>query len=442
MKALLICPADRPAVAALAEATPLALTPLLGKSLLEYWLEALVARGVRHVLVLACDRPDQIRRVVGDGTQWGLRLDLLPQARELSAAEARAKFRSGADTNWLAGDDVIIMETLPGQPDLPLFESYAGWFAAVQAWMPHAVTPARIGMHEREPGVWVGMHAQIAPTAKLIAPCWIGEHALVGPGAVIGPGAILDRCVVVERDARIAQSIVDPETFIGALISLERSLAGGNSVVNWQTGSCLRVPDAFLLCSLAGRQFERQASPLPARALALLAMVPTAPVAFVVMVLALLRGESPLRLRLGVRPRRGTRSAALDTFAYYELVGGANWLRRWPQFWSVARGDLAWFGNRPLRPTQALTLTNDFERLWLAAPAGLISLADAQGAPERVCPETCAHASYYAVNASARLRWFILHRSLVRASGAVPVWWGRKKEHAVPLPQFLPKEET
>jgi len=66
MKALLICPADRPGVELLAESTPLVLVPLLGKTLLDYWLDHLSGQGVKQVCVLATDRPDQLRAWLGD----------------------------------------------------------------------------------------------------------------------------------------------------------------------------------------------------------------------------------------------------------------------------------------------------------------------------------------------------------------------------------------
>lgn len=434
MKAILLCPAERPGVARLAENTPLAIVPLLGKSTLEYWLEALVARGVRHVLVLAADRPHQVRTVVGDGARWGVRLDLIAQSRELTANEARARF--GSD-----GDEVVVLDHLPQQPDLPLFDSYAGWFAALHAFLPRAVTPARIGAHEVQPGVWIGLHAQISPRARLHAPCWIGEHAVVSDDAVIGPHAILEDRVVVERGATVAQSIVGPETFVGELLSVRHSLAQGAMLVDWESGSCLHVPDAFFLCSLGERRFVHGTTGLVGRALAAAAMLATAPAALVIMLLSVLRGEPPLLLRLGVRPRPDARGGGMETFAYCELAGGRNWLRRWPQFWSVVRGDLTWVGNRPLRPTQALTLTNNFERLWLTAPVGLVSLADAYGCVDGLSDETCAHASYYAVNASRRLNCFVLLRTCFLAAASWPIRWTRRKPRAVALPQLVPKQE-
>lgn len=433
MKSLLICPADRPGVALLADTVPLAVAPLLGKSVIEYWLEALSARGVKHVTVLASDRPQLVRHLVGDGARWGLQLEVIPQSRELSVEEARA--RHASDTT-----EIILLNTLPGLPTHPLFESYEGWFAALQAYLPHAVSDTRIGMHEVQPGIWIGLHAQVDPTAQLHAPCWIGEHVLVSAGANIGPGAILEDRVVIEAGARVTQSVIGPETFVGELISVQHSLAQGSTLVNWMTDSCLHVPDAFFLCALGDRRFASSESGLAGRLLAVAALIATAPIALTMMFLSALRGENPLVLRLGVRPQRHVRASALRTFAYYELAGGSNWLKRWPQFWSVARGDLAWVGNRPLRPTQALGLGNDFERLWLTAPVGLVSLADANGCTDGLNDETCAHASYYAVNASARLNWFVLTHALFRAAQAWPIRWSRRKGATVPLPQLAPKQ--
>lgn len=437
MKAFLICPAERAPVSVLAETAPLVTVPLLGQCLLEYWLETLAARGVDEIVVLASDRPNDVRAVAGDGAKWGVKLEVRPQSRELGVEEARRRFaRDGEPV------EVILLDHLPGQPEKKLFSSYAAWFDAVLSWMSRAATPTRIGMREIHPGVWVGLHASIAATAQLHPPCWIGEHAVVGPNAVIGPGAILDDRVVVERGARIVQSIVGPETFVGEMSLVLHSLAQGATLLNWQNDSCLRVPDAFLLCSLESRRLRPAHASLPARAAALAAMAVTAPFAAAVMGLSLLRGESPLQLRLAVRGHPAARQPTGGTFAYYELTGARNWLRRWPQFWSVVRGDLAWFGNRPLRPTQALALQNEFERLWLSAAPGLISLADAHGCPEGVSDESCAHASYYAVNASRRLNWFILSRSFRRAVGTWPLLrWTRRKETPVALARLLPKQQ-
>jgi anti-anti-sigma factor len=235
MKALLICPGRRPAVALLAESGPLAVAPLLGQCLVEYWIEHLVTLGVREILIAPRDRAAQVRARVGDGARWGVPIAV--------AAE------DGALPDPLP-EVVERMDHLPGRAELPLFASYAAWFAGLQSWMPRAQALERIGQCEVQPGVWVGRRARIDPTAQLFAPCWIGNYAWVHAGAVIGPGAILEDGAVVAAGAHVAHSVIGPATFVGAQTRVENSLAHRHTLINWTTNSCLRVADAFWLSSL------------------------------------------------------------------------------------------------------------------------------------------------------------------------------------------------
>lgn len=441
MKAILICPADRPAVAQLSERTPLVAAPLLGRSVLEYWVEALATRGAKHVIILASDRPQAVRAVVGDGRRWGVRTDVIPTSREATPEEARAKYRTGEPAEWLADGDVTVADHLPDQPKLPLFESYAAWFSAARTWMPNSITPARIGAREVQPGIWVGLHAEIDPTARLTAPCWIGDFVRVGRHTQIGPGAIVDDRVVIDDGAKVVESCVGPDTYLGKFVSLEHSLTQGPKLISCRLNSVVLVPDAFLLGSLADRPTPTHRPNLVGRLAAAASLVVTSPFALLAILASLVRGEAPWQLRLGLRSQRGGRPLPQETFAYYELTGARNWLRRWPQFWSVARGDMTWIGNRPLRPTEAMALSNDFERLWLVAPVGLFSLGDARGCPEGVSDEACAHASYFAVNSSRGLTWYIVSRALVRAALVWPVRMHRQKDVPLQLEQLVPKQE-
>jgi len=262
MKALLICPDERTGVATLAEFVPLSNVSILGKTLVEYWLEHLAGLGAQEVLVLAADRPDQVRTGIGDGARWGLRVIVKPDKRERTLEEARAWHQASDPTSWLpAPDDVILMDNLPSLPQLPLFTSYADWFAAARALMPHALTPDRIGVRELKPGVWVGLNARVAAGAKLIAPSWIGDRAWIEAGATIGPYAVLEREVFIARGAEVSHSIIGPETFVGHFTEVRNSIAWGSTLVNWERDSCLKVPDAFLLCS---REPQRR-RPVPSK---------------------------------------------------------------------------------------------------------------------------------------------------------------------------------
>ncbi|MGH7996076.1 MAG: hypothetical protein ACREFX_06975 [Opitutaceae bacterium] len=266
MKSLLICPSIRPAVPVLADPAPLALAPVLGQTLLAVWIERLALLGVREVRIVAPDRPASIRKAVGDGSRWGLRIEVLAAGSEPTVGEAAARYRAAGERGWMDPPyDIALLDRLPGRPDLPLFTTYAAWFAAVLSWLPEAVTPARVRVCQPQPGVWIGRRAHIAASARLHAPCWIGDLAYVGPGAVVGPSVVLEDRSVVERGARVCASIVGPDTFVGRMTRVSDSLASGSMLTNWRSGSSLRVPDAFLLCSLARpRPAPQPALPAPA----------------------------------------------------------------------------------------------------------------------------------------------------------------------------------
>jgi lipopolysaccharide/colanic/teichoic acid biosynthesis glycosyltransferase len=102
-------------------------------------------------------------------------------------------------------------------------------------------------------------------------------------------------------------------------------------------------------------------------------------------------------------------AADIEAFTYRELSSGGRWLSRWPQLWSILKGDFAWVGNRPLGPAEAVELTSEFDRLWLAAPVGMISLAQVEGSFDAI--ETRAWASLYALQANWRLDLSILARA-------------------------------
>ena len=148
MKAILICPAERPAVAALSEVGPLAILPALGKPLIAYWIEQLAALEiVKDVRILAADRPEQVRAALGSGSRWGLRIEVVPEQRELTPAEAREKYRVNPSDGWVAAPhDVNVVEHFPGLPEQPLFTSYADWVAAVRDWIPRTDKTNRVGV--------------------------------------------------------------------------------------------------------------------------------------------------------------------------------------------------------------------------------------------------------------------------------------------------------
>ncbi|MFF5173562.1 glucose-1-phosphate thymidylyltransferase RfbA [Micromonospora sp. NPDC000089] len=80
------------------------LMPVFDKPMVYYPLSTLVMSGVREILVITTPEDQaQFERLLGDGSQWGLRLEYVTQARPEGIAQA---FVLGAD---FIGDDSVAL---------------------------------------------------------------------------------------------------------------------------------------------------------------------------------------------------------------------------------------------------------------------------------------------------------------------------------------------
>lgn len=78
--------------------------PVFDKPMIYYPLSTLVMSGIREILVITTpDDQDQFRRLLGDGSQFGLRLEYCAQPRPEGIAQA---FVLGAD---FIGDDSVAL---------------------------------------------------------------------------------------------------------------------------------------------------------------------------------------------------------------------------------------------------------------------------------------------------------------------------------------------
>src|SRR3954470_6112684 len=104
MKTILICPNQANGIPVLADTKPTASLPFLGESFLSYWLEYLANRKATEVRLVTSDDVDGIRRFLGNGSRWGVNLELFHEVRELSPAEARKRYRPVYENDWLPED--------------------------------------------------------------------------------------------------------------------------------------------------------------------------------------------------------------------------------------------------------------------------------------------------------------------------------------------------
>lgn len=402
MKGVLICPDARKEVAFMARLHPLALTPFLGKPLLDHVITSLAAAGINELSVIVSDRPDEVRRFVHDGQPWGITAEVVSEPRELTIDEARAKYVSG--DGWAKSPgDVVMLDQLPDKEHSPLFADYRDWLRVMKRELPY-LAKAHVGGRELSPGVWVGLNADVSASAVLSAPCWIGDHVWVQDNAHVGPNAYIEAGTMIDKGAIVEDSYVGSHTYVGQLTEIRKSFAIGNGLLNWATGSSLEIVDEFLLSDLKGRNTSKVGGSLLGRCIALALLVTTWPVIAVAWLKNLGSGKPLFEALTAVPAPRPAHRMNAPAVRYSRLNGFRGVWSRWPELVKIASGRFAWIGNRPVAPEAVAKLENEFEELWLDAPTGLYSLSDLNRCEDLLGDESKAHASFYAVQADAKLR--------------------------------------
>lgn len=217
--------------------------------------------------------------------------------------------------------------------------------------------------------------ASIDADANIKGPVLIGPGSMVEGGTELGPDTVLARNVIISRGAKVRNSLVMSNTFVGGQITLENSIAQGNSIqsLKWSVRTVLSATDA-LVTSLKSSQNVRTTviSRFLAGTLAVLALPPFACCVLMQIlsggqalwksenvVKAKLEGEDSL-VCLNVRLARNDERLLDRMVAFY---GGLL---------DIVQGRRSWLGMRPRKKSEWYALGKDWQTLFSKNPIGLL----------------------------------------------------------------------
>jgi glucose-1-phosphate thymidylyltransferase len=117
------------------------LVPVANKPILFYGLEAIADAGIKQVGIIVGDTAEEVRRAVGDGSDWGLSVTYLPQEAPLGLAHAVLIARD------FLGDDDFVMYL----GDNLLKQSLKDFVESFEDWRMRTRTPTLDGDGSDEP---------------------------------------------------------------------------------------------------------------------------------------------------------------------------------------------------------------------------------------------------------------------------------------------------
>lgn len=264
-----------------------AMLPLGDRPLLYRQLETLAELGCREIELFASHGLENIRRLVGSGERWGLKVNV-HAVRDFADARRRIVRLDLAENEsvWLVRADQWLPATaLPSPVDDAAWFSldtdgrvrWTGWaritgntraafLAGLEATdldisgladtMSSIGTTASFGFHcgtaaleaqsrwlhrtsnrfellqETSTGIRIAAGAWIAPGAQLIAPLEVGENTRISATASVGPNVVLGEGCRIDGDTRIRNSLVADGVRIKGPVEVERAIVTTGGLFN------------------------------------------------------------------------------------------------------------------------------------------------------------------------------------------------------------------
>lgn len=109
--------------------------------------------------------------------------------------------------------------------------------------------------------VWIGEGVELAGSARVIGPTYIGARTIVRAGATIGPFASVERDCIVDCGTTVERSTVLPCTYLAPGLLIREGLVDGRFLEDLGWGAVADLQPAGLAARLQPREAQRE--PLP-----------------------------------------------------------------------------------------------------------------------------------------------------------------------------------
>lgn len=255
---------------------PVPFWPVVGKNLLDEWIERVRRIGVQ-VLSIAHGSKAKSREVARSLAKGGveqvlvislksyaeINLDEFVQFHRYRGASSTAAF----DPEGPLGVEILNRASLiaedefqagdPGDATKYRFSGYAKRLRSPQSYrdLVSDALARRCALvpqgSQIEENVWVGEEVQIAPSVRFSGPCFVGERTILRDFVTIGPFSSVENECRVDCGTAVEGSSILPNTFLGAGLSIRHSIIDGPRLEHLDSGTVVDLGVSAL-----GRRFH------------------------------------------------------------------------------------------------------------------------------------------------------------------------------------------
>lgn len=280
----------------LLEHRSIAMLPVGGKPLVQFWCEQLHLSGIKSLHLIICNFPEQVRQFLDDGSRWGLEVTLstIPEktpfnllvrqihpfvkdntllsnfqmfpTQILKIDEASVNcisLESDQSTSEFLKYDVITAQEIDKMVEGNTVQIKTGrlsdlryinhpkhlWQLNMDLIRGKIEDPLPVGF-ENDEGILIDVGVQIKPYVKLFPQCRIGKNSLLQESSKIGPDAVVGKHCIIDESCQVIESVVFDNTYVGSHSNLNRVLADGRLVYQIDQELATWIDDPAIIGSM------------------------------------------------------------------------------------------------------------------------------------------------------------------------------------------------
>ena len=274
----------------------LAMLPVAGKPVIQLWLEHINLLGFTSVSIGVRDFPQALRNLVGDGSRWGLSIQIHALTDTITSEDAlrhigvnspqlvvslnaiptqnlsfllsrlthHAPTESASVKEEITEQPLVFLSTdiSGGTPDatgaraarLPLanhlfvsITSVKSLWAVNEALLKREIFDPLHAGFEVDPGIFMETGVQVKPGVNIQGPVKVGQNSYIGKNVKIGKNVVIGAGVIIEDGCELENTLVLDNTHVGAESNLSNVIIDGASVYSLQGDTFTWINDPSIL---------------------------------------------------------------------------------------------------------------------------------------------------------------------------------------------------